>query len=684
MNILIVEDKDENRYMLETLLKGNGYGVQSAANGAEALERLKSGNFDLIISDILMPVMDGFALCRKVKTDENLRHIPFIIYTATYTGEKDEEFAIKIGADRFVIKPCEPEDFIEIVHSVLAEVRDGDMILETAPIGEEEALKLYNERLVRKLEKRMLQLEREVQARQKAEETLRQSEEMYRSLYNSIRDAIAVSDTNRTIIDCNRAFVEMFGYSLEEISGKNILIIYENEEEFMRFGVELEKHVNNKTNFLYNANFKKKDGTIFPGEVNAYYLHNDDGTLTGFIGLIRDITERKQSEKIQKELESQLRQAQKMEAIGLLAGGVAHDFNNLLSIIIGYEEILLETTRKDHPYYEPMQQIYQAGLRAKDLTRQLLAFSRKQILEMKPENVNNIITGFEKLLRRLIGEDIKLVLELAPGPLTVKADSAQLEQVLMNLAVNARDAMPNGGILKIKTAVAELNNTQRDKTSELPPGSYVIITVSDTGCGIKNELMERIFEPFFTTKGNNKGTGLGLATSYGIIMQHGGKISVESELNKGTVFSIYLPLHPEDDGSKKIHPVKHPSPVSGLVTVMVVEDDSSVRKLACQILADQGYTVIESNDAKDAISRANLHSGPIHLVLTDVIMPGIKGPEAFEKIHERHPEARVLYMSGYTDSTIALIGSLKKGNQFIQKPFKVNELLEKCRQILNE
>jgi PAS domain S-box-containing protein len=295
MIILIVDDKTENRYMLEVLLKGNGHETRSASNGAEAFELLKTDRIDLIISDILMPVMDGFELCRKVRADDALRRIPFIIYTATYTGPQDEEFALKIGADRFILKPCEPDVFMNAVRDVMDAKRDNSDSIQMPPQPEEEVLKLYNDRLVRKLEQKMLQLEKEVISRQKTEEILKQSEDKYRSLYDSIRDAILISDTNRMIIDCNAAFVEMFGYSMEEITGKKLYTCYKNKEEFREMANALKNHIGDAS-FLYSAAFKRKNGTIFPGEINVFYLRNSDGSLTGYIGLIRDITERKQTE----------------------------------------------------------------------------------------------------------------------------------------------------------------------------------------------------------------------------------------------------------------------------------------------------------------------------------------------------------------------------------------------------
>ncbi|MBN2256024.1 MAG: PAS domain S-box protein, partial [Deltaproteobacteria bacterium] len=355
MIILIVEDKEENRYLLEALLKGSGHEVESVANGAEALERLKSGGIDLIISDILMPIMDGFELCRRVKTDETLRHIPFIIYTATYTAPQDEEFAVRIGADRFIIKPCEPEVFMEAVQDVMAAAGRSDIASIPATLREDEILKLCNERLVRKLEQKMLQLEKEFQEKQKAEETLRESEKKYRSLFKSIRDAILVSDTNRMIVDCNPAFLNLFGYSLEEIAGKKTLIIYDNEEEFRQIGNALKDPVGD-ANLFFTISLKKKDGTVFPAEVNVFNLRNDEEAIVGFIGLIRDITEHKRAEEEQEKLQEQFNQAQKLEAIGQMAGGMAHDFNNLLTVMLGYGEVILYKLDMDDPLRKDLEE----------------------------------------------------------------------------------------------------------------------------------------------------------------------------------------------------------------------------------------------------------------------------------------------------------------------------------------
>jgi len=680
MNILIVDDQEENRYLMEAMLRGNGNMVYSAENGVEALECLKSNRVDLIITDILMPIMDGFELCRQVRTSETLRHIPLIIYTATYTGPKDEEFAMKIGADRFILKPCEPNVFMDAVREVMAADRNRDIDVTPEP-QEEEVLKLYNERLVRKLEQKMLQLEKETAALMETQAELRESREKYKTILDNIANGYYEVDLAGNLTFFNRACINILGYSEAELMGMNNRTFMDKENA--RKVYETFHHVFT-TGEPYRAldwELIRKDGAICYVDTSISLILDNDGKGIGFRGVLMDITERKQSEKKKKELEDQLHQAQKMESVGRVAGGVAHDFNNLLSIILGYGEILLEKLDDDAPVYEMASQIYQAGIRARGLTRQLLAFSRKQVLEMKVVDVNQVVTGFEKLLRRLIGEDIQLTIEESPDPLMVNADTAQLEQVLMNLAVNARDAMPDGGVLTIDTRSARLDADDAEGIPGLNPGAYALMEISDTGTGMDKDTLERIFEPFFTTKEMDKGTGLGLATCYGIVKQHQGNISVYSEPGEGSAFKIYLPLCTQK-GAPESSPEKLSYPVAASATVLIVEDDPQVRKLACRILAGHGYSVIESDDVTDAITIAASHSAPIHLVLNDVIMPLMRGPEAFAKIREYHPEARALYMSGYTDNMIVRQGVLKEGIHYIQKPFTIKGLLEKCHQAL--
>jgi len=679
MHILIVDDREDNLYFLKALLGGNGYTVNACANGEDALEYLQKEKVDLIISDILMPVMDGFQLCRKIKADPKTAAIPLIFYTATYTGTQDEELAMKVGASRFVVKPCEPELMIRTIKEVTEEARKGETAKNAQPASEEEVFKLYSERLVRKLEQKMLELEKEVAARQEAEKVLASSERRYRQLYNSIRDAILVTDTSRHITDWNPAFEKMFGHAGNNILGQSTRIIYGADEDYDKMGKVLEGLYDSQSS-LQQLNFKRGDGSVFPGESSVFCLRSDEGALLGYICVIRDITDRLESEKQHRLLEEQLQHSQKMESLGRLAGGIAHDFNNLLSVILGYSEIMVSRNHNDGKQQDFANEIYQAGLRARGLTRQLLAFSRKQVLEMRHVDVNEVVEGFKSLLSRMIGEDIRLELQLSEKPLPVVADVGQIEQVMMNLAVNARDAMPGGGSLNISISQIDFDAACVRQVADLAPGSYVLIAFRDSGQGMEKQTLTHIFEPFFTTKGRENGTGLGLATSYGIVKQHGGSIWAYSEPGSGTIFHIYLPLSKE-----QVLPVAEPPsepPPAFAATVMVVEDDKAVLGLVCEVLSRSGYFVIESSDPVEAVELAAAFKDPIHLIISDLVMPEMRGPEVCAKVRELHPETAVIYMSGYPENNLADKNKSPGSFIFLQKPVTVKTLLDKCRQAL--
>jgi CheY-like chemotaxis protein len=380
-------------------------------------------------------------------------------------------------------------------------------------------------------------------------------------------------------------------------------------------------------------------------------------------------------------LEAQLRQAQKMEAVGQLAGGIAHDFNNLLGVIIGWSEVFEERLSQSDPLRPKAEQIKKAGQRAAALTRQLLAFSRKQVLEPKILDLNTVVTDTLKMLQRLIGDDIELATIPALELGRVKADQGQIGQVIMNLAVNARDAMPQGGKLTMTIANAEMDDVSIRQHPGAVPGSYVKLAVSDTGCGMDHETQARIFEPFFTTKELGKGTGLGLSTVYGIVKQSGGYISVYSELGRGTTFKIYLPRI-EQSVTQGAFSKNIKEPVRGWEIILLVEDAPSLRELARELLEDNGYTVLEAGNGADAIQVAERYGKTIHLLLTDVVMPGMDGGKLAERMTHSHPGIKVLYMSGYTDDAIVHHGVLDSGVALLQKPFTRESLTRKVRDVL--
>lgn len=424
------------------------------------------------------------------------------------------------------------------------------------------------------------------------------------------------------------------------------------------------------------ATLRRRDG----GEISVTQVilahKHPDGALDFISTVARDITQ-------QKRVAEQLRQSQKMEAIGRLAGGIAHDFNNLLTGINGYTELLLDSIKGADPLRNDIEEIKKAAERAAALTRQLLAFSRKQILSYSVVNMNAVVSGMEKMLSRLIGEDIELTTRLDHNLGCVKADLSQLEQVIVNLAVNARDAMPNGGALVIETANVELDVSYAASHPEVQPGSHVLLSVTDTGSGMDESVKARLFEPFFTTKEIGKGTGLGLATVYGIIKQSGGHLTVESELGRGSAFKIVLPrVHDEAHGVVSDSGIRPPLP--GREVVLLVEDDQGVRNLICRILRRCGYTVIEASNGAEALLRCEQHRGPLHLLLSDVVMPQMSGRKLAESLIKLRPELKVLYMSGYTDDSIFRHGVLDEEIAFLQKPFTVESLARKVREVLDQ
>ena len=513
----------------------------------------------------------------------------------------------------------------------------------------------------------------DITVRKQAEEELLKSERRYRTLFEDSIDAIVITSREGKLLDVNQAALDLLGYTKVEIMGMNFRELYVDPSNGKRFQQQIDQK-GSVANF--EVKLFKKDGTELDSLFTVTTKRADNGSIVGYQGFIRDITD-------QKKLEDQFRQAQKMEAIGRLAGGVAHDFNNLLTTIIGYTETLLTQADKGSPLRSGMEEIKLASDRAANLTRQLLAFSRKQMIQPVVLNLNYPLAEMDKMLRRLIGENIDLVTLLEPELWKVKFDAGQIDQVVMNLAVNARDAMPNGGKLTIETANVELDEAYaRQHRIELKPGPFVMLSVSDTGMGIDNETQSHIFEPFFTTKEKGKGTGLGLSTVYGIVKQSGGFIWVYSEPGQGTTFKIYFPKADEEEEFTEEKQMQ-PQNLEGSETILLAEDDDSARKLIRTVLQDYGYRVLEAQGGKEALQLNEHHKGPIHLLLTDVVMPGMGGRKLAERLQPLQPKMKVLYMSGYTDNAIVHHGVLESGMSFIQKPFAPKVLVSKCRKFLD-
>jgi two-component system cell cycle sensor histidine kinase/response regulator CckA len=525
----------------------------------------------------------------------------------------------------------------------------------------------------------------DITERKHAEEALRESQQLLKKTFVSLRDAVFIIDAETVqILDCNPAASEMFGYTRDEIVGQPTLFLHVDSEALQEFRTYMYASVEER-GFLYLPEFrmKRKNGESFSTEHNVAPLEDDQGKRIGWVSVVRDITERKRAEKKMADLQEQLRQAQRMEAVGQLAGGIAHDFNNLLTVIKGYSQLSLLDLKESNPLWGNIQEIQKATQRAADLTRQLLAFSRRQILDLKVLDLNALLKDLDKMLRRIIGEDIELVTLLAVDLGKAKIDPGQFEQMVLNLAVNARDAMPSGGKLTIETANAELDEEYAHIHIGVIPGHYVKLSISDTGTGMPQEVKDKAFEPFFTTKEIGRGTGLGLSTVYGIVKQSGGNIWVYSEPGCGTTFKIYLPRVEEELDTLSIRD-ETGELFKGQETVLLVEDEPSVRAMVYRLLCQQGYTVLEAANGEEALRVAREHGGDkIHLLLTDVVMPQMGGKELADQLKLLTPEIKILYTSGYTDNAIVHHGVLDPGTHFLQKPFSPKMLSRKVREVLD-
>jgi PAS domain S-box-containing protein len=924
MRILVVDDNPTNRKILRLMLEAEGHRPIEAANGVEALEKLASADVDAVISDVLMPKMDGYRFCYEVRSNVELRGIPIVIYSATYTSRADEDLATRVGADRFVRRPAPSAAILEALGDA---VRSRKSVRREPPLGGLDVLKEYSDRLVLELEKKNLELESakdllsdaydalrvsekryrdlvdqspigiyqttpdgrflsvnaafaamlgyaspqevlhlrsgdtyinapdreavldtfdnaervsglEVRLKQKdgaaiwlrvdgravrdfagnveryevfaisiseqrkAEQALRASEERYRELVDFSPMGIFETTPGGRFLSANAAFASLLGYSSpQEVLALRAEDLYFDTSERDRVLRERDRllHARDPSGRIqaFETRLKRKDGlpVWVRGDVRGVF--DADGQIQRFDAFVVDVTEQRyaldalraseeryrvlmdraqdaihvvdpngivleanqaaerltgrtkaeivgrsfldfvapqEREEVGKRFEAsflrggtqgeatrvvrpdgttvdieisasvieiggrplvlailrdiseqnalaeQLRLSQKMEAVGQLAGGVAHDFNNLLTAILGYSQLLGKDLREQPQQFAAIEEIRKAGERAAGLTRQLLAFSRKQMLEPKVLDLNEIVHRIHEMLSRLIGEDIEIVMNLDPALGSVRADAGQIEQVIMNLAVNARDAMPKGGRLSIETANVDLDDSYVQTHVHVQPGPYVMLAISDTGLGMDEATRQRIFEPFFTTKEKGRGTGLGLSTAYGIVKQSGGYIWVYTEPGTGTTFKIYLPrvAAPADP-----LPVAEPMSVSagGKETILVVEDERSVRALVRKTLESKGYTVLEAEAGVEAVEIAR--TLPVNLVLTDMVLPGIGGSEIAARILEIHPDVKVLYTSGYTDDAIVRRGLLERGAAFIEKPFTPNALARRVREILD-
>jgi PAS domain S-box-containing protein len=520
----------------------------------------------------------------------------------------------------------------------------------------------------------------DITKRKQAEERQKNLATELEEILDSLPDAVVYADTDRRIKKINPSFTRIFGYSRDEVLGKTTRIIYRNDDEYLEQG---RKRYNPKASQIwepYEIHHVRKDGTEFISETVGTPVRDAHGKIVGLLGLVRDITEKKQREAEYEKLQAQFRQAQKMEAVGRLAGGVAHDFNNMLGIIIGHADMILEELDPDQPFHANLTEIRKAGERSADLTRQLLAFARKQTVAPKVIDINKTVEGMLKMLHRLIGEDIEMTWIPGEKVWPVKIDPAQVDQILANLCVNARDAITNVGRVTIETGNTVFDEAYCRVHAHFEPGKYVMLAVSDTGCGMDAETMSHLFEPFFTTKEQGKGTGLGLATVYGVVKQNKCFINVYSEPGQGTTVKMYLPRHAvkAETMQPRLQTVER-----GSETILLVEDEPAILKMTTIMLERLGYTVLPAPTPGEAIRLATENAGDIHLLLTDVVMPEMNGRDLAKNLLSLYPDLKRLFMSGYTANVIAHHGVLDEGVQFIQKPFSTQKLASKVREVLD-
>ncbi len=517
---------------------------------------------------------------------------------------------------------------------------------------------------------------RDLTEHRRAAEALRQSEEKYRMLVSQIPAVVYKGYTDWSLECFDRKIEEITGYTQEEFnSGQKTwrdLIFPEDIDQAKQLFEEAQK---SDSSYVTEHRIRKKNGEVRWIQARNRIICNAAGEVDYISGVLFDITERK-------ELADQLVKAQRMEAVGILAGGLAHDFNNLLTAIMGYGEIMLLDLRKEDPFSIYISEILKAAGHGASLTNQLLAFSRKQILQPQVVNLNDVVIDMEKMLRRLIGEDIDLVTRIDQELGLVKADPGQMEQIIMNLAINARDALPQGGRLTLETANVYLDQDYARSHVGVIPGPYVMLAMSDNGLGMDEETLSHIFEPFFTTKESGKGTGLGLATVYGIVKQSGGSIWVYSEPGNGTTFKVYFPRFEEGVWEQKPKAAGPPA-MGGNETVLLVEDDATLRDLMSTALRRYGYKILEASHGGEALLICEREKAPIHLLLTDVVMPQISGSDLAERLSRLRPEMKVLFMSGYTHDATVHHGLLDSGVNFIAKPFRLLNLVQKVREVLD-
>ncbi|HOZ46938.1 MAG TPA: response regulator [Candidatus Hydrogenedentes bacterium] len=635
--ILIVDDDHDFVDTLRDILDPYGYHLRAAHTVKKACETARAFPADVALLDVRLGRQSGLDLVRELR---DIRPATLCVMMTAYAALDSAVEALQLGAYDYLRKPVSAVELVRTLERCFERIR-----LERGQLA--------------------------------AEEALRQSEERFRTVVSASKDAMIAIEQHGRISVFNAAAEAMFGRTRDEMLGENTwfpLLPEDRREQVRQYIREYldPQGPSDRPGRTFQTTAVHSDGASFPVEFSLSPGEHCEGRFV--LVVVRDLTERTR-------LEDRLHQAQKMEAIGQLAGGVAHDFNNLLQAILCNIQFAMGDLQPEDRPYQDLQEALEAGQRAAALTEQLLAFSRRQILKPKEVNLNELIAHLMKMIRRVIGEHIELQIVPAPDLALVKADPGRIEQVLTNLFVNARDAMPRGGRITIETENVTLEEPTYEHPALARPGRYVMFRVTDTGCGMDEKTRAHIFEPFFTTKGVGKGTGLGLATVYGIVRQHNGFIQASTDIGKGTAFRIYLPALDRTVVAET--PKETIDPKGGNETILIAEDDKPVRNVASRILKQAGYHVLTAADGEEAVRLFEKHSQAIDLILLDVVMPKLNGPQVHERVKTLRPAARVLFTSGYSLSAMAASTVVDEGPRLLQKPYEPDELLAAVRDALD-
>lgn len=681
-NVLIVDDKEENLYYLQALLNGNDCKVESAHHGAEALVLGRRNPPDVIISDLLMPVMDGYTLLRFWKADAKLKKIPFIVYTATYTEAEDERLAINLGADAFILKPSEPEEFIARLHEVLANTAAAIPTPPRHQTGDEkELLKFYSETLIRKLEEKTLQLEeanrtleKDLFERKRIEENLRESEQRFRATFEQAAVGIAHVALEGHFLRVNDKLCEITGYSRDELFKRSFIDLTAPEDRLQSEQARQAMLAGTQKSYNAEKRYHRKDGGLIWVGVIVTPVRDNSGKFSYFMTVLGDITERK-------ELESRLLRAQRLESIGTLAGGIAHDLNNILApIMMGVE--LLGTSPSSEVSRQIIDTIAISAKRGAEMVKQVLSFARGVDGARVAVHLGHVVREVEALMLNTFPKNIVLQTDIPRHLPLMMGDPTQLHQVILNLCVNARDAMPEGGRLTLAARSVEIDRQYIAMRPEAKPGAYLRLDVFDTGCGMAPDILNRIFEPFFSTKEPGKGTGLGLSTVLGVVRNHGGFVEVESVVGEGSTFRIYLPTQTETLGETPVATRSDALPRGHGEVILLAEDEISVRQITQATLEAFGYRVIAAEDGSQAIGLYAVYKRDIVLVLTDMMMPNMDGAAFAAALRRLDPKLPIIAVSGVDWDRDAARATASGIGHVLAKPYTAEALLRKVSAVL--